>query len=518
MKKTTNIIILLLLAIGLGTVLPLAFAPFQFWWIAPLVLAAWQLMIQTQSKRRQFWLSYLLGLSLFTVGLWWIRISINQFGGAPLSLAITLVILLSSYLALYYGALGYLTHKFKLGMICRYLILFPTLGTLLELLRAHLFTGFPWLAMGYTLTPTLFAQELFPAFGALISSFIVYWCAGTIVVLCLALYKATLPKGIGGVLATLSIIVGLTVALNHFYSDAIQENSESINIALVQGNITQDQKFDANRFEDSINTYLALTDRVIEKANLVIWPETAVVAYYDQMSGLMNNLRQWSDYTDTEILLGIPRENAQREQFNSFVHLGAQPTHDQFYDKYRLLPFGEYIPLPDFFGVFYEWVDMPLSGFTKGAVQQSPFTFSQFSTQTTGSICFEAVFGETLRYQAEQSGFLINISNDAWFGNSLAPWQHLQIVQARAIEFARPIARATNTGVTAFIDQHGSIIAQAPLFEATTLSATITGIHGLTTYVKYGDNPWMIGLSGLLILLFLVSIKNSYQHRRKQRR
>lgn len=507
MKKASNILIQLFIAIALGALVTLSFAPFNQWWIAPIVLASWQLLIHAQSNKRKFWLSYIFGLSLFTVGLWWIRISVNEFGGAPLPIAISMVILLSAYLALYYGALGYLTHKFKLNNIVRYLVLFPTLGVLLEVLRAHAFTGFPWLAMGYSLTPTIFAQYLFPVFGALISSFVVYWLAGAILLIGLSVRKCSITQSLVGIIASLIIIIGTTLGIQHFLSDPIKDRPEAINVSLIQGNITQDQKFNMERFNDSINTYLALTERVIQNSNLVIWPETSIVANYNDMGQLLNNMRQWSDYTDTEILLGIPRENAQSQQFNSFLHLGTSPEQDEFYDKHHLLPFGEYIPVPSIFGIFYEWVNMPLAGFTKGPQQQTPFTFSQFSTQTTGSICFEAVFGDSLRYQANQSGFLINISNDAWFGDSLAPWQHLQIVQARAIEFARPIARATNTGVTAFIDANGKITAQAPLFETATLSETVIGKEGLTAYVKYGDTPWIITFGILLIAIWLISRK-----------
>ncbi len=487
--------------------MPLAFAPFNQWWLAPVLLTCWQLTTQKTFSSRSFWLGYLFGLSMFTVGLWWVRISVNQFGGAPLPLAIAAVLLLSSYLAIYYGAFGYITQKFNISTTIRYLLLFPTTGVLLEVLRAHVFTGFPWLAMGYTLTPTIFAQYLFPVFGALVSSFVVYWLAGALLLLLTAVKQRLLVFSFVTVITSVLLIAGGTFGLQKYLSDPIQDQSESINIALIQGNITQDQKFNENSFEASINTYLSLTDSVINQANLVIWPETAVVAYYHHMDGLMANLRRWSDHTDTEILLGIPRAQ-QSHEYNAFVHLGQSPAQDQFYDKYRLLPFGEYIPIPEVFGVFYEWINMPLAGFTKGAPQQAPFTFSQFSTQTTGSICFEAVFGESLRYQANQSGFLINISNDAWFGDSLAPWQHLQIVQARAIEFARPIARATNTGLTAFVDANGDVIAQAPQFEATTLSASIIGKNGLTAYVKYGDNPWIILASIIFAFMIILSFKN----------
>ncbi|GAA5097481.1 apolipoprotein N-acyltransferase [Wohlfahrtiimonas larvae] len=511
MKRSNNLLIQIIIVITLGALMPLAFAPFNQWWLAPLLLMAWQLTIKNNSKIHSFWLSYLFGLSIFAVGLWWVRISVNQFGGAPLPLAITIVFVLSGYLAIYYGVLGYLTQKINVGTITRYLLLLPTAGVLLEILRSHAFTGFPWLAMGYSLTPTLLAQYLFPVFGALISSFIVYWLAGVLLLIITTFNQRSFSRSFISIIASTIIIVGSTLGLQKYLSDPIQNLSEPINIALIQGNITQDQKFDETQFEASLKTYLSLTENVINKANLVVWPETAVVAYYNNMSSFLENLRQWSDYTDTELLLGIPR-NQQLQDFNAFLHLGESSSQDQFYDKYRLLPFGEYIPIPDVFGIFYEWINIPLAGFTKGAPQQAPFTFSQFSTQTTGSICFEAVFGESLRYQANQSGFLVNISNDAWFGDSLAPWQHLQIVQARAIEFARPIARATNTGLTAFVASNGEIIAQAPQFEATTLSTTIIGKKGLTTYVKYGDNPWIIVASTLFLLIIICSFKN----RRKQ--
>lgn len=507
MKRSGNLLIQLIIVITLGALMPLAFAPFNQWWLAPLLLMAWQLTIKKTSNIRSFWLSYLFGLSIFTVGLWWVRISVNQFGGAPLSLAIAAVLLLSSYLAIYYGLLGYLTQKFNLGVVTRYLLLFPTVGVLLEVLRAYIFTGFPWLAMGYSLTPTIFAQYLFPVFGALISSFVVYWLAGALLLIITAFSQPSFVRSCVGIVVSALIIVMSTLGLQKYLSDAIEDQAESINVALIQGNISQDQKFDNDSFESSLKTYLSLTESVINQANLVVWPETAVVEFYHNMDGFLNNLRTWSQDADTELLFGIPRSKTSQE-FNAFLHLGQSPAQDQFYDKYRLLPFGEYIPIPEVFGIFYEWINMPLAGFTKGAPQQAPFTFSQFSTQTTGSICFEAVFGESLRYQANQSGFLVNISNDAWFGDSLAPWQHLQIVQARAIEFARPIARATNTGLTAFVAANGEVIAQAPQFEATTLSAAITGKTGLTAYVKYGDNPWIIVASLLFSFTIIISIKN----------
>ncbi len=491
-----------IIALLLGALMPLAFAPFHAWYVAPIALASVIYLVQFRSAKASGWLGFLFGLSMFTVGLWWVRISVHQFGGAPLPLAIAMVLLLAAYLALYYGALLYGVRKFNFPPALRYLVWLPTLGTLLEVLRAHLFTGFPWLALGYSLTDTPFASWLFPTFGALLSSFVIYFMAGLLLytIVHVRSFKNIVPMAIG------IIAIALITAVFSRMSDPIEDQPETLNIALVQGNITQDQKFDEAHFYQSIQTYVDLTSTVIEQANLVIWPETAVVAYYDQVSDLMNNLRHWSDLTDTEILIGIPRENAALEQFNAFVHLGQTAKADQFYDKHRLLPFGEYIPAPAIFGTIYDWINMPLVGFTKGQAQQAPFTFPQFSTQTTGSICFEAVFGESLRYQAEQSGFLVNISNDAWFGDSLAPWQHLQIVQARALEFARPIARATNTGVTAFVDHHGNIIAKAPLFTATTLTHDITGKQGLTAYVKLGDTLGISLMGALLILLVLYRI------------
>lgn len=491
-----------IIALLLGALMPLAFAPFHAWYVAPIALAILLYSVEHRSAQASAWLGFLFGLSMFTVGLWWVRISVHQFGGAPLPLAIAMVMLLAAYLALYYGALLYGVRKLNLPPAMRYLLWLPTLGTLLEVLRAHLFTGFPWLALGYSLTDSPFALWLFPTFGALISSFVVYFMAGLLlyIVMHLRALKNLVPIALGIV-----AIAVITAGFAHM-SDPIEDQPETLNIALVQGNITQDQKFDEAHFYQSIQTYVDLTSTVIEHANLVIWPETAVVAYYDQVADLMANLRHWSDLTDTEILIGIPRENENLEQFNAFVHLGQTAKADQFYDKHRLLPFGEYIPAPAIFGTIYDWINMPLVGFTKGQAQQAPFTFPQFSTQTTGSICFEAVFGESLRYQAKQSGFLVNISNDAWFGDSLAPWQHLQIVQARALEFARPIARATNTGVTAFVDHHGNIIAKAPLFTATTLTHAITGKQGLTTYVKLGDALGIGLMCALLLLLMLFVI------------
>ncbi len=490
----------------LGAMMPLAFAPFELWYFAPILLAVWLLMIRSHSPKKAFWQSFCFGFGMFSFGIGWVEISLREFADAPFVLAYGMVGLLAAYLALYYAFLGYLVRKIKANIVISYGVLFPLIGCLLEVLREVLLTGFPWLALGYTLTDTDFAHLIFPISGALMGSFWVYWLGG---VCALIIIMLKTPFKVCSLFPALSLagILGISYLIAHFsLQTPITKTEEPIEISLIQGNINQNDKFDQQKFIDALGTYISLSSKVAETSDIIVWPETAVIGLYQEMGDLVKNLRTWGDELDVEFILGIPRQNTNNQYFNSVLHVNNAGGKDHFYDKYRLVPFGEFIPFESIIGKLYEWINIPLSSFSKGEAHQLPFTFSKIDAKAMASICFEAVFGETLRYQATESNFLINISNDAWFGDSIAPKQHLQIVRARSIEMARPIARATNTGMTAFIDHEGRVSALAPSFTEAILTHTIQPTQGLTPYVQLGDYPW-VALMTLILLTIILRLR-----------
>jgi apolipoprotein N-acyltransferase len=270
--------------------------------------------------------------------------------------------------------------------------------------------------------------------------------------------------------------------------------SKPISVALLQGNIAQDLKWAPEIAERTLYRYLQMAEA--SQAKLIIMPETALPVLSSEIPAeLTIRLQQLASRNQGAVLAGmIERENG--EYFNSMLNIGsATPEH---YRKSHLVPFGEFIPLKVAFGWIYrDLLDMPLSDLSRGSIQQQAMTID--GEKVAINICYEDVFGEEIIRQLPTATLLVNASNDAWYGQSNAAFQHLQFSQARALETGRTVLRATNTGATAMIDPHGNVLAHAPHFIETTLNVMAQGYSGSTPYVHWGN--WLflaISLTGLI--------------------
>lgn len=480
-------------ALFFGGLVPLAFAPFDLFPIVFLSIAVLFYIVEnTADLRRVFLRGYLFGVGYFGLGVSWVAISMVRFGGMSLPLSIALTALLVLFLALYIAGVGYLGKKFfsRLSPRLRLLLVYPSLWVLLEWVRGWLFTGFPWIDIGYSQVSSPLAG-LLPLLGVYGATLVVAVCAGCLVLL---LYEqGKMLANVGLLLVSLLAASGLLMLIS--WSTPL---GNPVKTSLIQGNIPQEMKWIPSQRQPTIDLYTGLT-RQHWDSDIIIWPETALPAYYHQAEGFLRRLADEAHANHTSMLIGLPFldfSNGERRYFNSAVVLDNGDI--QFYHKYHLVPFGEYVPLKWLLGDFLGFLQIPMANFSRSDKHESVVTMSGLKGAV--SICYEDAFGEEVIDGLPEANFLINISNDAWFGDSLAPHQHLQKARVRALETARPMLRATNNGISAVIDHEGRILKTSPQFKEDVLTVEFQPMQGSTVYVMLGNYPVMC-LSGLVLLL-----------------
>ncbi|WP_455220441.1 apolipoprotein N-acyltransferase [Kaarinaea lacus] len=482
-----------LAALILGGLVPLAFAPFDLFPVVFLSIAALFYIVEnTADLRRVFLRGYLFGVGYFGLGVSWVAISMVRFGGMSLPLSIALTALLVLFLALYIAGVGYLGRKFfsRLSSRLRLLLVYPSLWVLLEWVRGWLFTGFPWIDVGYSQVLSPLAG-LFPLLGVYGVTFVVAICAACLVLL---LYEQgkTLAN-VGLLLVSLLAVSGLLMFVT--WSSPV---GQAVKVSLIQGNVPQEMKWIPSQRQPTIDLYTGLT-RQHWDSDIIIWPETALPAYYHQAEEFLRRLASEAHANQSSMLIGLPFldfNNGERRYFNSAVVLDNGDI--QFYHKYHLVPFGEYVPLKWLLGDFLDFLRIPMANFSHSDKHEPVVTMSGLKGAV--SICYEDAFGEEVIDGLPEANFLINISNDAWFGDSLAPHQHLQKARVRALETARPMLRATNNGISAVIDHEGNILKTSPQFKEDVLTAEFQPMQGSTLYVMLGNYPVLL-FSVLLLLL-----------------
>lgn len=487
-----------LFALVLGAATPLAFAPFDLKFLAPLSLALLIGLAASGSARRAFALGWCWGLGFFSAGIHWIFISTHIYGGAPWWLGLLLCTVLFSYMALYPALVMGIAARFNLFQRAIGLLALPLLWVLSELLRDWVFTGFPWLSLGYLATDTV-AARLAPITG-------VYGISAMVVLAALLLYWLAAHAWVTLRFIALILLPLLWGVLQGLPAPAVwtQAVREPVSTAIVQGNIAQDQKWLS---EMQLPTLLRYRDLSLEAmdARLVVWPEVALTQRYDQVrDNLLAQLDASARLRGSTLLAGlIIRDDEKNGVYNSIITLG---TDQGRYDKHHLVPFGEFFPIPGWLRPMMDVLGTPYSDFLFGSKTQPP---QKLGAETIGlSICFEDVFGNEFRQLAKTSSLLMNATNDAWFGHSPAAEQHLQIARLRALETGREILRASNTGRSAIISAEGEINASAGFYTTELLRGSAQPRSGLTPYVRWGDAP-LWGLS-LMLLLFL-----TWEHRRR---
>ena len=460
----------------LGAVAVLGFAPFGLW---PLPIACLVMMLWLWRLHPGPWVATLLGFSFgaghFLAGVSWVYVSLHTFGMMPAPLAAIATLVFCLILALYPAILGFICARWDVTRPTIALIVVPGMWASLEWLRGWLFTGFPWLALGYSQIDTPLAGFA-PIIGVYGLSFLTAMIAG-IVWLALqgtqTIRWAVLASGIivyaGG--ALLTRMVWTTPA------------GSGLDVALLQGNVAQDLKFVPGRFEST----LALYTRLIEQtsARLIVLPETAIPRFHQDLPpAFIERVRAHALRNQGDVIIGLPTGDLRSHYFNSAHSIGTAP--EQVYSKHHLVPFGEFIPFG--FGWIEKVLAIPLSSFTPGAAAQQPLSVA--GERVAINICYEDAFGAQIIRQLPAASLLVNVSNVAWFGDSLAPSQHLQIARLRALETGRFMLRATNSGITAIIDERGRVIEALPAFTEGLLYGRVQGFQGATPYVRVGD--WIV--------------------------
>ncbi len=477
-------------ALGAATVLgfaPAAIAPLPFLSAAGL-LWLWQ---GAATPRRAAALGFAFGLGLFLAGVSWVYISLHDYGAMPAALAAVATLLFCAFLALYPALVGYAQARFAGPVALKQLLLIPALWVLTEWLRGWIFTGFPWLTFGYSQAASPL-RGYAPVAGVFGLSWLVWLCAA----LLLALARR---QGRGAALAALALVLGLGYGLDRI--EWTQPQGAPISVSLLQGNIAQDLKWDAGRFASTVQQYRRMTAR--SAARLTILPETAIPRFLDLLDPeLVQALAASARSHGGDLIVGVPLRDGPGRYYNSAISLGASPV--QRYDKTHLVPFGEFIP-PGF-GWVPSVLKIPLSDFSRGGVAQAPLALA--GQKIAVDICYEDAFGEEIIRALPEATLLVNVSNVAWFGDSLAPHQHLQISQMRALETGRFMLRATNTGMTAIIDHHGDVAAVLPAFTEGALSGSAQGRSGATPYVRLGNAPLVL-LALLACALFALRYRKS---------
>jgi len=480
------------LALAAGLLLPLGFAPFG-WYPLPLLGLALALHCWLAAPpRRAFWRGWLFGLGQFGFGVGWVYISIHQFGGnsLPVALAISfgMVAFLALYPALLGGLLAWLWQRDRRPW--RIVLALPAAWLVLEWLRGWLLTGFPWLALGVSQIDTPLAAVA-PVGGSLAVGFVAALSAGL-------LWAVVAAAGHAGRLLALLLLAATWGGLAAWGGrDWTEPAAAPFRASLVQGNIAQTRKWLPEELDTTLDLYRRLTESTWE-SRLVVWPETAVPVFYENVAGgYLDELQQAARDHGTDLLLGIPyRDRAGDRYYNAM--LGLTGSGRAFYFKRHLVPFGEFLPLRSLFGEALRFLHVPMADFSRGPAVQPPL---RLAGQPVGvSICYEDVFAVEVRRALPAATLLVNVSNDAWFGDSIAPHQHLQIARMRALETGRMLLRGTNTGISAIIGPRGEVRARAPQFQVAVLHGMVEPRRGATPYVRLGDRPVVV-LALLLGLL-----------------
>ena len=468
------------LAALIGAAGVLCFAPFGLFWLAPLVWAGFfTLLLRAETPRQGLLTGLAFGLGFFLCGVSWVYVSLSVFGGMPWWLAGPAAFLFCAVMALFPMMAGWAFKRWQPATFWQQVLLFAATLSLGDWVRSWLFTGFPWLALGYSQAPPSPLAGFAPLLGV---------------------FGLSLAIAVSGALL-LRWRIGLGfIALLAFTGFGLRQiewtvpQGEPISVALIQGNIPQEMKFRPEAFFRTLALYRELIEA--NPAQLTLLPETAFPVFIDQLpEDYVDTLRQLARRQQGDIVFGALTGDT-AAYYNSAISLGASPL--QVYSKSHLVPYGEFIP-PGF-AWFMAYANIPASSFSRGPEQQPPLAVA--GRQVAANICYEDVFGREIIRALPAAGILINLSNTAWFGDSLAQPQHLQIAQLRALESGRPMLRATNTGMTAIVDADGTVRATLPPFTTGVLTGEVTAQSGLTPYARFGDWP-ALGLIGLMALLSL---------------
>lgn len=484
-----------------GSLITLSLSPFNIWPLAIFSVALLYLGLQKLEQRAAMARCWWFGFGLFASGASWVYVSIHQFGSAPPILAGILTLLFVAGLALFFIPLGYLWARWlRSNHAILNIFSFAALWVALEIFRGWFLTGFPWLYIGYSQTVGLL-RGLAPLGGVWLISFVLA-LSGTALIY--AYQTQTIKHRIA---SNTAILIVWLLCIPFAFINWTEPSSKPISILAIQGNIDQNMKWDSHRLSYQLALYRDMTITQ-PRADLIIWPETAVPIHKDRAEVYLAGIQSWALRQNSGFITGIPMllpDETGRSYYYNGITAGALAQGD--YLKQKLVPFGEYVPLQDSLRGLIDFFDLPMSDFRPGPKEQNLLSLKD--QKIAPFICYEVVYPDFAAGLSAQSNVLLTISNDAWFGESIGPIQHLQMAQMRALEANRWMIRSTNNGISVLIDPQGRITKQAPQFEQTVLVGEVTPMQGLTPYLRFKSWPLLIIISLLLASSFLLVIKQN---------
>jgi len=478
-------------AFASGALLALAFAPFGFWPLAILCPAVLFWLWQNATPRRAAAIGFWFHGGTFLAGTYWLYHSIHTIGGAPIWVALLLMLGLVAIMGCYLALLGFVQARwFPAQGLWRYLVALPTGWVLLEWLRGWLFSGFPWLSLGYAQIDSPL-RAFAPVVGVYGVSALCALFAGTL----LALLTLRGWQRFAGLFLLVPVVAGVLVLQSREWT---APTGTPVSVAIVQGAVPQDQKWSPEWRDKTLTRYYDLAKPHFGK-QLIVWPEAALPDLSYELTDYLDALWTEARAHHSDVVMGLLHYDfASDRYYNGVLALGDRV---QWYHKRHLVPFAEFFPVPKFVRNWLKVMNLPYSDFTAGAAVQSPLNVA--GQKLAATICYEDGFGSEQLAALSDATLLVNVTNDAWFGDSSAPPQHLEISRMRALETGRDMIRAANDGISALIDAHGRVKATLPRFQQAVLDGEVQPRTGLTPYARSGNWP-VIGVCMLLLAAAIV--------------
>ncbi len=503
--RTLPLGIACLLALFAGAIFSLALAPYYLFPIAiisPMVL--YVLLLGAKNPRQAFWLGESYGFGVWAVGAFWLYHSIHNYGGVPAWAAVMLIGVMALIMGLFHAVMAWVFARFT----ARQPLAFAGLWVVQEWAKTWLLTGFPWLFVGYAFTDVSWLNGIAAVTGVFGLSFLAVLLAAALVEL--------LRRKAGYFAIAMSLwMVTLVVSLIGFAWT--KPTGQSTSVSLIQGNIPQDLKWQEGAGIQTLGIYAGLSQSEWGR-DIVIWPEAAIPILQDDAWPFMADVANHAHESKSAWVTGVPyreihQDGAGVDLYNSVIAFDG--TQAGVYKKQRLVPFGEYIPFGGLLDILPNLAGMQnAQGFSRGTDTQSPLMAN--GEQMGLAICYEVAYPDTTRRNAIDTGFLLTVSNDAWFGTSAGPMQHLQMVQMRSLETGRYFVRATNNGVTAIINEKGQVVSSLPQFERAVLRGDVPSMTGKTPFMIFGHYPVLI-ISILLILLSILANRMNNTSAKKEK-
>jgi len=475
------------LCLPVGAAVSFAFAPFGWWPLGILAVAYLFAVWHDAPPRRAAGAGFLFTSGTFLAGTYWLYHSVYEIGHAPIALTIFVIVTIAGVMGGYTAALGYVLARWvRVQGALRWLVILPAAVAVLEWFRGWFLSGFPWLQLGYTQTDAPLAGFA-PLVGVYGVSFAVTLTAGAVVALLLGNSRTRIA-------AASTVVAVWILGFALWGREWTRPTGQPVTVAIVQGAIPQEMKLDRAQFETILERYRTLTAPHFG-AGIIVWPESALAVPVDMLGGFLGPQWDTAKRAGSTLVLGQLRHDPRREvYYNAVLALGDEP---QWYAKRRLVPLSESFPVPDFVRDWLQGMDLPYSGFEAGGDSQPALDAAGQKLGVT--VCYEDAYASDQLAVLKDATLLVNVTNDAWFGDSTAAHQHLQISRMRALEAGRTMLRAANDGISAIIGPDGRVTSTLPRFQPGVLTGSVQPRVGLTPYARFGN--WSVIAFSLAVLV-----------------